>query len=123
MRGFTLLETMVALVIFLLVLTGFTQSMADQNTKSRFSEIRAAAAMAAQFYLDETRAVDPATLPPVGAGTPVTYNIDGRDFVVTPTFCAEPDWCQGTAARHIRAAVTYQGLPVYSTETIFTQLR
>jgi prepilin-type N-terminal cleavage/methylation domain-containing protein len=123
MRGFTLLETMVALVIFLLVLAGFTQSMADQNTKSRFSEIRAAAAMAAQFYLDETRAIDPTTLPPVGTGTPVAYNIDGRDFVVTPSFCAKPNWCQGTTARHIQVAVTYQGVPVYTTETIFTQLR
>lgn len=123
MRGFTLLETMVALVIFLLVLTGFTQSMADQNTKTRFSELRAAAAMAAQLYLDETRAIDPTTLPLNGSGAGVTYQIDGRNFTVTPTFCANSSWCQGTGARHIRATVRHKNFTVYTTETIFTQLR
>lgn len=123
MRGFTLLETIVALTLFLIVMASISQSTANQATMTRFSQLKAASAMAAQHFLDEIRAVDPATLPESGVGDGEVFEIDGVEYTVIPTYCEQPDWCEGTGARHIKATVYHNSEAAFETETIFTQLR
>jgi len=122
-RGFTLLETVVALTIFLIVLTGFSQGVASQVVHGRRSEIRAAASMAAQYYLDDLRSQDPATFPNSGTGSAVNFSIDGKTFSITPSYCLNSAFCSSANIRQVTATVRYLGDIVYTAETVYTRLR
>lgn len=123
MKGFTLLETVVALTLFLIMIAGFSQAVASQVTHGRNSDIRAKAAMAAQFFLDDLRSEDPATLPTSGAGTTETVTIDDKEFEVTPEYCTEIAYCTSANIRHILVSVVHNGNDIYSVETVYTRLR
>lgn len=121
--GFTLLETVVALTLFLIMIAGFSQAVASQVTHGKRNELRSKAVMAAQYFLDDLRSQDPATLPTSGTGSPTYFIIEGRYFTVTPTYCANSSFCSSSNIRHITANVDYFGDSIYSVETVFTRLR
>lgn len=121
--GFSLLETVVALTIFMIMIAGFSQAVASQVTHGKKNELRSKAVMAAQYFLDNLRSQDPATLPTSGTGTPSYFIIEGRYFTVTPTYCANSSYCTSANIRHITADVDYLGESIFSIETVFTRLR
>lgn len=121
--GFTLLETVVALALFLIMIAGFSQAVASQVTHGKRNELRSKAVMAAQYFLDDLRSQDPATLPTSGTGTPAYMIIEGGYFTVTPTYCANSTFCSSSNIRHITAEVEYLGETLYTVETVFTRLR
>lgn len=123
MKGFSLLEVMVALGIFGITMAYMGESLSRQVIASKDSDARAAAAMAVQQYFDEVRSADPSTLPGSGSGTPVRFTIGGNSLTLTPSFCENITYCSTANVRHIVARVTKNGREIFEAETIFTQLR
>lgn len=121
-QGFTLLEVMVSLLLFLVVSAIMASSFVGHLKRSTETEVRTLAMGAAQEILDETRLTDPAGLPSSGT-TSSTVVVGGRSFVVESTFCSNATYCASAANRHVRVRVNFNGAKVFETETVFTRLR
>jgi prepilin-type N-terminal cleavage/methylation domain-containing protein len=121
-KGFTLLEVMVSLLLFLVVSAIMASSYVGHLKRSTETEVRTLAMGAAQEILDETRLVDPDSLPSSGS-TSTTVVVGGRSFGVESTYCSNATYCASPANRHIRVRVNFQGVKVFETETVFTRLR
>lgn len=122
-RGFTLLEVMISLFIFSIVIAGMSPAFVAQLQQNTASEIKTEAIMAAQQVLDSIRLQDISGLPVSGAGATTTITLGERNYVVTPTYCADVSFCVSNVTRHISISVTYANVIRYETETVFTQLR
>ena len=120
--GFSLLEVMVALVIFGIVSAGMASAFVSHLGYNYDSSLRSDAIAATQIVMENYRTVSPATLPSTGTGAVQIITIDDRDFTVTPQFCANAQFCSA-ATRHIRLQVSYQGQNIYALETVYTQLK
>ena len=122
-RGFTLIEVMAAMLIFSVLLGGLAPVFVAQLQRNTNSEIRTGAVSAAQFTLDEYRLIDPTTLPSTGTQGPDDLEINGRTYQITTTFCAEASFCASANNRHLTVEVDYRGDAIFSTQTVYTQLR
>lgn len=122
-RGFTLLEVMAAMLVFGLVLGGMAPVFGSVLKRNTDMEIRGGSIAAAQQVLDTLRLVDPNLLPSSGSNPAETVTIDGRDFLVTTTFCLEASFCSSINTRHLSVNVTHRGETTFEVETVFTQLR
>ncbi len=121
--GFTLLEVMAAMLVFGLVLGGMAPVFGSVLKRNSDMEIRGGSIAAAQQVLDTLRLTDPNLLPSSGSSPTQTITIDGRDYLVTTTFCLEASFCSSANTRHITVGVTYKGEATFAVETVFTQLR
>ncbi len=121
--GFTLIEVMISLLIFTVVLAGMAPAFVAQLKHNTNSAIRTEAIAAAQIVIDQLRVEDPATLPASGDGSEVNLTVGNHDFAVTPSFCETATFCTTVNNRHITVRVRYNNEQVFSTQTVFTQLR
>ena len=120
--GFTLIETLVALLIFSLVSAAMMPAFLSQLKFSHSSKIRTGAFAAAQRALDEVRVVNPETLPSGGATTTSTISAGDYSYSVVLTYCNPTTYCT-TRTRFITATVSYQGNELYEVSTVYTRLR
>lgn len=120
--GFSLVETLVALAILGIALTGILPSFLSQaQTNSRCAE-RSGAVLAAQQMLESMRLTDPETMPDEGAAAPQLLTIGGVEYEVVVRYCANEALCN-PVSRHITVDVNLRGRKIYDVETIYTQLR
>jgi len=120
--GFTLIETLVALVIFSLVSAAMMPAFLSQLKFSHSSKIKTGAMSAAQQALDAVRVVNPETLPSGGATVTSTVNAGDYTYSVVLTYCNPTNYCT-SRSRYITAEVSYQGTELYEVSTVYTRLR
>lgn len=121
-RGFTLVEVLVALMIFALVSALMAPSFIYHQTVNSNQEIRTGAMAAAQRTLDDLRTETISGLPSSGSVGPTTISVDGKNFAVTTTYCGDPSLCD-TNTRQLEVAVSFRNEVIYEVETVFTALR
>ena len=121
--GFTLLEVLVAMMLFSAVSIGLAKGFILQLKSNSNSEIRSQAIQAAQVVLDRMRTQDPATFPTSGQGASESVAVAGRNYTVSVRYCVKAAFCPTSTTRHLRATVNYRGAKRYEVDTVFTQLR
>jgi type II secretory pathway pseudopilin PulG len=129
--GLTLVETMVALVIFSAVVGTFLPIFGAYRVSTIKNDVRLAATAVSQQVMDELRQTDIAALPltgneleqmPSGASTS-SLPYKGKYYRVTITYCNPNNNCNGNT-RRIRVR-TYHGSstePIFQLETVYTKL-
>lgn len=128
-QGFTLIETVAALVIFLIILGFMIPIFADQGLKTINNEIKTGAVTVSQQILDQLRQADPISLPRSGATTTLpdgtsTASIAalGKTYSTTITYCENTTYCNAET-RHIKVQVSHHGQTIYTVETVYTRLQ
>lgn len=121
-QGFTLVEMLVALLIFGIVAASATPAFISHLRHNTAAEVRIGALAAAQRILDDLRVQNPASLPL--SGSVVLTNLAGvsQHYSAQINYCLRNQFC-GSASRHIELQIFHRGIEVYETETVFTQLR
>lgn len=138
-QGVTLIETLAALVIFLIILGFMIPIFTNQRLKTIQNEIQTGAVAVSQQILDLLRQSDIATLPnsgatttlPVGTSLPngstTTTSIPqmGKTYSASIIYCpdAPTDIYCNSNARRIKVQVNYNGQTVYTVETVYTRLQ
>ena len=122
-KGFTLIEVMVAMLIYGLALGAMAPVFVAHTQYNTRAELRTGALNAAQQVLDVYRVEDPTTLPTSGNATPEDVVIENRTYTVTTYFCQTADYCASGNNRHLTVDVAYQNEVIYSVETVFTRLQ
>jgi prepilin-type N-terminal cleavage/methylation domain-containing protein len=120
-RGFSLLESLVAIAILGILLAAIMPTFftyLDANTRS---EERTGALAAAQETIEQLRQVDPTMMPSTGSSPMQVISVGERDFEVVTHFCTANQFCSADS-RHLLIEVGYGGRTVYSVESIFTAL-
>jgi prepilin-type N-terminal cleavage/methylation domain-containing protein len=120
--GFTLIETLVSLLIFSLVSAAMMPAFFSQLKFSHQSKIKTGAFAAAQRALDAVRVENPETLPSGGATATSTIPAGDYSYDVVLTYCSPSTYCT-SRARFITASVSYQGNELYEVSTVYTRLR
>lgn len=121
-KGFTLLEALVATALLAILLTGVLPLffvLLQSNTRN---EERSGAVAAAQEVMEQLRQQDPATMPAEGAESPAVVNVGDRAFEVRNWYCLASQFCSDDS-RHVLIEVNFGGRTVFSTESVYTQLR
>ena len=121
-EGFTLLEVLVALVIFAVVMAGMGPAFLGQIRHNHRAERQTEAIGAAEQVLDSYRLMDPGSIPSTGNATPQTISIDGSSYEVRASFCLTSSFCN-TTMRHITVSVWFNNEELFQTESVFTQLQ
>jgi type II secretory pathway pseudopilin PulG len=121
-RGSSLVEGLVAMLLLGIVLTGIIPSFLSFLDANSRNELRTGAAQAAQIELETLRKVQASTLPSSGSSSPSTVEVGDRAFNVVTHYCRAAQWCD-SVSRHLRLEVSYDGDLLYSTETVYTELR
>jgi len=124
-QGMTLVELLVAILIIGIVLSFATSGLLSNAVLNNQSELKSAAAVAVRRVLDNTRAIDPSTLPGVGAPSDVeSVTVNNRTFTVYTDYCVAPLYCT-TNARSIRVRARFGAnatTDLVSTDTVFTSV-
>ena len=120
--GFTLLEVMVAMLLFLVVSATMASTFVSHLKHNTDTEVRSGAVALAQRRMDELRLQDPPTMPTSGT-TAVTQSAGGRDYSVSTTYCENASLCATANNRHLTVRVSYENSVVFQTETVYTRLR
>ena len=121
-KGFTVIETLLAILLLGVVLTGIVPgflTFLDTNTSSEESSDAVAAA---QFVLERLRLEDPSTLPSSGSSKPEIVDVGGHEYEVVNHYCTVKEFC-GTDSRHIRVEVFYGGESLFEIESVYTRLQ
>lgn len=121
-QGFTLLEVMVSMCIFMVVSATMANSFMGHLKQNSSTEVRNGAVAAAQQKLDTLRLIDPPAMPSSGSTTESLAS-GGRSFSVKTLYCLTPTYCTSNNSRDITVRVSYRGKQVYETETVYTRLR
>lgn len=121
--GFTLLEVLIALLIFSVVLSTMIAVFCSHIQRNTRSEQKTAAMAAAQHVLDQLRLADPTTMPSSGTSDPENITVDGKTFQVTTTYCENAAFCTTNNNRHIKVEVKYNSESLFALETVYTLLR
>ena len=120
-KGFTLLESIIALAILSITLVGMLpafQTFMDANT---LSEERSNALAAAQEVMESLRHKDPSSLPSSGSSAIEAVQVGSQEYEVVTHYCQNGTYC-GSDIRHITVEVSFAGKSVYTIETVFTRL-
>ena len=120
--GLTLLETLIAMVLLAVGLLAIVPGLVHFSDVTSSNELRSSAVQAARQLNEQTRRLDPSTLPTSGSSTAVPVTIGDYVFDVTQEYCRDSALCL-LNARHITTEVRFDGQLVYSTQTVFTKLR
>lgn len=121
-NGFTLLEVLVAMLLFLVVSSTMANTFISHLKHNTDAEVESGAIALAQQRLDELRFLDPATLPTSGA-TSENESVGGRNYTVETLYCETPAYCISGNNRHLVVRVNYAGAQIFRTETVYTRLR
>ncbi len=121
-KGFTLVEMLLALLIFGIVATSAAPAFISHLRYNTEAERRIGALTAAQRILDDRRVQDPTDLP--SSGTVTITNLVGlsNSYSAEITYCEKAQYCS-SASRHMLLQVFHEGNKIYETETVFTQLK
>ncbi len=124
-QGFTLVETMVSLVIFLAVLGGLLPVLVTSRISALENNIETGAIAVSQQILDRLRQVDVTTLPNAGSTTEVVqFEQTGNNYRATINYCQNAAFCDANS-RHIQVSIDLDGNPdpdpVYEVETVYTR--
>lgn len=130
-EGLTLVETLAALAIFLIVAGFMIPLFAKQNLDTIDNEIKTGAVAASQQILDRLRQIDTATLPNSGTFTTFPSGDSLSSVVMNKTYSATVSYCPttptdpycGDNARHIKVQVNYNGQNIYTVATVYTRLQ
>ncbi len=120
-RGFTLLESLIAMALLGIALAGLLPSFQAFMDANSFSEERSNAVAAAQSVMEALRQVDPSTLPASGTSAVLAVTVGDHEYEVVTTYCAEASFCS-SAARHILLEVSFAGKTIYTVESVFARL-
>ncbi len=120
-RGFTLIEVVIALFIFLTVCASTAPAFMNQAKFNAASETKTVAINLAEKILNHIRKEDITSYPKSGSETK-EYNIGSRKLLSTISFCKKNEYCK-TASRHITIDIAHNNEIVYSVETVYTQLK
>ena len=121
-RGFSLVESVVALAILGIVLLGIVPTfkvMMDANT---LSEERSNAVEAAQQVLEALRQQSPSSLPTSGTSGIQIVQAGQHEYEVITHYCMESSYCTADM-RHIVLEVMFAGKKIYIVETVYTRLQ
>ncbi len=121
-RGFSLVESLVAMAILAILAAGVLPSMLTQIDSNARSELRIAAISAAQQTFEELRLQDVETFPQSGSAAPRQIRVGDRELEVVVRYCANESFCSATS-RHFTVDVFQEGRKIYDAETVYTQLR
>lgn len=120
--GFTIMESLLAIFLLGVVLTGLLPGFMTYLDSNTTSEENSDAVAAAQMVLERLRLEDPSTLPTSGSSDPEVVDVGGRQFEVVSYYCTVTEFC-GTDSRHIRVEVTYGGETLFEIESVYTRLQ
>ena len=134
-QGFSLLETIVSLLILLAALSGIIPLYLISRLQVIEGEIETGAIAVSEQVLENLRKefndVDdidlipsngqPQTVLPASDQSIATISHMGKEYKPTITYCETPKYCD-TYSRHIKIQVNFNGENVYETETIYTKL-
>lgn len=120
-KGFTLIETLLALLIFGIAVSIMIPFFYEQKLKNNNSKIRTEAVAFSQEILDGLRQQDVANLPITGNQTR-TKAVMGEDYTATITYCEVAANCSDSS-RQIKLQIGHYGKTVYEVETVFTRLQ
>jgi general secretion pathway protein I len=120
--GFTLLEVMISMSLFLGISASMTTAYVSHLKQNTSTEVRSGAIAVAQQRLDELRLIDPPTMPSSGNVT-TTLAAGGRTYSLKTYYCENTAFCATANSRHILVKVNYAGKQVFETETVYTRLR
>jgi prepilin-type N-terminal cleavage/methylation domain-containing protein len=120
-RGFTLLESVIALGILSVTLMAMLPAMQTFMDANTLSEERSDALAAAQEVMEALRHRDPASLPSSGSAAVQAVQVGAHEYEVVTHYCQNGSYC-GTDTRHITVEVSFAGKSVYTIETVFTRL-
>ena len=122
-KGFTLIEIMVALVVFGIVMAALPVAFMSHLTYNTRMEKKTGALNAAQQVLDNLRVQDPSTLPISGVVGPQAVSMNDTNYQVLTYFCENSHYCNTSTSRHIRVAVKENNETLYEVQTVFTRLK
>lgn len=122
-NGFTLIEIMVALVIFSIVMSALPVAFVSYLSFNSKMENKTGALNIAQQVLDEMRVQDLGALPMSGMVGPETITRNGTDYQISTYYCEHGDYCNSSTSRHIRIEVKQKNKMVYEVQTVFTKLK
>ena len=120
-KGSSLIEALLALSILAMVLVFLFGAIGSFNNLNTRNQTRSYATAAARARLEQLRFADPATLPTTGSDTTL-MTVGLYDFTILTQYCSTATYCDANT-RHVVVNVQDQGQDVFSTETVFTQLR
>ncbi len=117
-EGLTLIETMMALAILLIILSGILPGFITYARLNTDSELRSDSVAIAQQVMEELRHSEFSQWPESEESwSPISMG--GRDFVVN----IHSDWAPDTVgAKEVRVRISYENRVLYEVKTIFTQL-
>jgi type II secretory pathway pseudopilin PulG len=140
-RGFTLVEAVVGMVMFAALLGGLAPLIMVSRAFTLQSDNRIGAIAVAQEIMDSLRQGDIANLPSSGTTTTLpagnsttSLRYKGKVYSATVTYCETSTYCD-TTTRHIKVKVYQDGntatvptrpsdaKPVYQLETIYARLQ
>ncbi len=121
-NGFSLIEVLISLMIFSVVLAGMGPAFVSHTRYNSQSEIRSEAIAVAEQAVDGLRFTDPTQLPSSGSSQQ-NIVIGNRTYNATTSYCLNSQFCSSANNRHITVAVSYKNKNIFSTQTVFTQLR
>ena len=120
-QGSSLIEALIAVAILATALVSTFGTLTSFSTVNGRNQTRSNAAFAARAVIEELRYTDPETMPSTGSQT-TSVTVGQNDFVVTVAYCTTSSYCS-ERTRHISVSISEDGQVVFSTETVFTQLR
>lgn len=121
-RGFSLIETLVALGILGVVIAAASASLMQNLYQNHRAEILFEGVHAAQTVLDDLRFEDISTLPKTGTDSPRTVTSQSkRQYKVYVTYCKTSQYCSSESVRQLHVRVEFKSRTVYETETVFTE--
>ena len=124
MRGFTLLEILVSLMIFSIASLGLGKLFAGSMSQNTRSERITSAIQVAQGVLDGYRTIDPGTLPNSTTTINTTSQVGTRVFNVATTICPTGTaYCGTTSMRELSVQVNFKGKPVHKVNVVYAQLK
>ena len=106
--GFTLVETLVALVILGIALTGILPAFTSHTRVNARSQQRSGAIVAAQQVLESLRLDDPAAMPEAGSTAPQLVLVGDVPYEVITHYCENESLCDD-ASRHLTVEVQLDG--------------
>lgn len=135
-RGFTLVETAVALVVLAAMLSTFLPLFGTYRAATIRSDIRLGALAVTQRVMDELRHADVRNLPtsgtfenlppaPDGTGESTSSMVyKGKTYRVAITYCDPKRDCTVNARRiRVRTYLRNNPDPLFQLETVYTELR
>jgi prepilin-type N-terminal cleavage/methylation domain-containing protein len=126
-QGFTLLETLVAMLVLLAALAGVVPLFMTYRLSIINNEEETGAIYISEQLMDQIRQVDASTMPTGGSYTALPSGVSieevdhlGKTYNPTITYCQNSTFCD-TNSRHILIEVNRNGDEIYEVETVYTK--